>query len=254
MGIRVRRTKKARLESVRRAALIRKANRIADQTGKDSKRVLAGLKGQATKERNKRSAAAKKGWENHWARVGRKLKPPRKSPPVEQTRAPKTEAKPPKPVKPKKSNRGTPKGEAQVMRERLEAVKLTVPDSTVLGPVINEDDTVDAELLVFIPRGFSVEDISFMVEEHLRAPAGQWITVGIRVPPNKTIENPEDYDRAMGLLQIEIHSRRSQYAGNMWMDWRDDVLPKIDKGTKGWRKPEQMFVRLFWSPNDERPD
>jgi hypothetical protein len=206
-------------------------------------------------EKERRAAAARLGWQRRWEREGRKPKPVRKGAPAIQPRKPrkvKTKVRP-KP-KPKPAPRGTPEGERQIMMERLETAKASLPDSTILGPVINADDTVDSELLVYIPKGKSVRDLSLDIEEVLRPPRGQWFNVGIRVPPNKAIASPEDYERALGLIQIQMHSRRSRYAGPAWDDWRQEVLPKIEKGTKGWRKPEQLFVRLYWSPIDERPD
>ena len=206
-------------------------------------------------EKERRATAARLGWQRKWEREGRKPKPVRKGAPAVQPRKPrkvKTKVKP-KP-KPEPAARETSEGEAQIMRQRMEAAKAALPNSTVLGPVINADGTVDAELLVYLQRGQSVRDLSLDIEEALSPPRGQWFNVGIRVPPNKAIENPEDYERALGLIQIQMYSRRSRYAGPAWNDWREEVLPKIEKGTKGWRKPEQLFVRLYWSPTGDRPD
>ena len=206
-------------------------------------------------EKERRAAAARLGWQRKWEREGRKIKPARKGPPAVKPRKPrkvKTKVKP-KP-KPKPAARGTPEGEAQIMKERMETAQIALPDSTILGPVINADGTVDAELLVYLQKGQSVSELSLDIEEVLRPPWGQWFNIGIRVPPNSAIENPEEYERALGLIQIQMHSRRSRYAGPAWNDWREEMLPKIEKGTKGWRKPEQLFVRLYWSPVDDRPD
>lgn len=237
----------------------RKLEREAKKREAKERRAVAALVGWQRKlereEKERRAAAARLGWQRKWAREGRKVKPVRKGAPAVQPRKPrkvKTEVKP-KP-KPKPAARGTPEGEAQIMRERMETAQLALIDSTVLGPVINADGTVDAELLVYLQKGQSVRELSLDIEEVLRPPRGQWFNVGIRVPPNKAIESPDDYERALGLIQIQMHSRRSRYAGPAWNDWREEVLPKIEKGTKGWRKPEQLFVRLYWSPLDDRPD
>ena len=224
-----------------------------------AKRVAAAQLGWERKrereEKEKRAAASRLGWERKWKREGRKVKPARKGPPAVQPRKPpKVKSKAPPKPKPKERPRGTPEGERQVMLERLEAAKVLLPDAAILGPVINADNTVDSELLVYIPRGKSVRDLSLEIEDALRPPRGQWFNVGIRVPPNHAIANPEEYERALGLIQIQMYSRRSRYAGPAWDDWREEMLPQIEKGTKGWRKPEQLFIRLFWSPDDSRPD
>lgn len=252
-----RRAEKEAFEKRSRAAKLGHKRRLERQEhARRSRAAKLGHKRRLEREeKERRSAAARLGWQRKWKREGRKVKPVRKGAPAVQPRKPrkvKTKA-PPKP-KPKPAVRETSEGEAQIMRERMEQAQIALPDSTVLGPAINADGTVDAELLVYLQKGQSVRELSLDIEEVLRPPRGQWINIGIRVPPNKAIERPEDYERALGLIQIQMYSRRSRYAGPAWNDWREEVLPKIEAGTKGWRKPEQLFVRLYWSPLDDRPD
>lgn len=135
--------------------------------------------------------------------------------------------------------------------------------------VLNNDDTIDLEISVNIPRGVSADDA--VTEAEFAVGASQWntpqyvskafdrswITVGVRLDPEGVERVAKkrfnEYNRFRGMTDISIHPAHMVRRGDVFERLRTDVVGGLKRHRHN--KPKEVVVRIFWSPDrKERPD
>lgn len=118
------------------------------------------------------------------------------------------------------------------------------------------DGTVDGELAIHVPRGWSEDDLYREVLEALgqnpgHIGPGYWISVGQRYTIK---EGDEVYRRHKGMNEIATYyaamTRRGMIAATLGAA-RDLMAPGARE--KYHRKAAMVFVRFHWNPDRAKP-
>ena len=140
------------------------------------------------------------------------------------------------------------------MGDTFDAIKAALPNfnwSTIIHP--NSDGTIDGELrLLGLPRGMSADSILFQIEAAISKTHAMWLSVGIRVPFSKpTDEIDSGGVHYRGALQTQAYPQQMKHRAENFKTARDKVVRNISR--KGYRKPDELFIRLHWNPSGAPP-
>lgn len=114
---------------------------------------------------------------------------------------------------------------------------------------VNADKSISYEMRMVLPRrGFDPQKFMTDLANALHHVPGTWISMGFRFQPKRLSEDErETYDRYRGNVQIQAYTRRSSGRRIVALEATAEQILANVEAKKGWR-PEQVFVRVHWSP------
>lgn len=111
---------------------------------------------------------------------------------------------------------------------------------------INQDGSVDVELVVeSIPSTLSVNKLLTAIERHLDGIEDAYYQTGVRYKPR---DGEPFYTKFGGLSQAE-----SYYHGSHVDSLATGKKINLNMIEKHRRKPQQVFIRIHWSPDGKHP-
>ena len=111
----------------------------------------------------------------------------------------------------------------------------------------NVDGSVDAELRVKPQRGEQVNQIFIDMEDASKPVPTTWVSTGVRYAPRET---EEFYTRFMGMSQANAYYQKNTKLATNFVTGRV-INTRLQE--KGRRKPETVFLRLHWNPENVKP-
>lgn len=114
----------------------------------------------------------------------------------------------------------------------------------------NKDGSIDAELRIKPKRGQKVNDVYLDMEEVLAPIPNTFISAGIRYHPRK---DEEYYTKFQGMSQAQAYYQEMSPEKLHVNLLTGRVIDEKMRG-RGRRKAEQVFVRLHWNAEHQRPE